>query len=406
MANYTSGKLAFRQKGKIVERIIFIDHPNPDEKITGPCVVDGWTVSPDASESIQIKVNGKAHSVHTVPRPDVEADHPGRNGKGFIFFLDPHPEINEYFIEFCIGNVKREILVKLDSETLRKAKSAIDIRAKHKSFLKTILACAQCRMPIGDSSIEGRIWACENCGENFDCRMGLDLIPESYEGKANIQFQGAICSHGYDQHVTDVIERVSQANGMVLDCGAGWRHAIHPNVITTEILRYPSTDVVSVGEKLPFQDESFDAVISLHVLEHVENPFVCAKELIRVLKPGGTIVACTPYIVGVHGFPFHFFNPTPSGLHALFGKYVDNAEISIPPVAHPVVALKELLRVYAEHFNETDRIEFRNTKIGDLMDYDTDDLLSNHLTKSFYESGMSTLAANYMITARKSEHSH
>jgi SAM-dependent methyltransferase len=119
---------------------------------------------------------------------------------------------------------------------------------------------------------------------------------------------------------------------------------LRENVITTEILRYPSTDVVAVGEHLPFRDATFDAVISLHVLEHVKNPFICASELARVPKPGGTLYAVTPYVVGVHGFPFHFFNPTPSGLRAIFEGKLFDADVSVPRPSHAVIAAKGFAR--------------------------------------------------------------
>lgn len=41
------------------------------------------------------------------------------------------------------------------------------------------------------------------------------------------------------------------------------------------------------GEHLPFEDCSFDAVICVDVLEHVENPSSAIAEISRVLKPRG-----------------------------------------------------------------------------------------------------------------------
>ena len=41
-------------------------------------------------------------------------------------------------------------------------------------------------------------------------------------------------------------------------------------------------------------DEAFDAVTSSHVLEHVHDPRAFLAEGVRVLKPGGTLVAVTP----------------------------------------------------------------------------------------------------------------
>ncbi len=53
--------------------------------------------------------------------------------------------------------------------------------------------------------------------------------------------------------------------------------------------------VVSDLEKLPFPDNSFDAVTSLWVLEHVHQPNRIFSEISRVLKPGGRFFFETPY---------------------------------------------------------------------------------------------------------------
>ena len=45
----------------------------------------------------------------------------------------------------------------------------------------------------------------------------------------------------------------------------------------------------SVGESLPFPDESFDIVYSANVLEHTENPEKVLLESLRVLRPGGLL---------------------------------------------------------------------------------------------------------------------
>ncbi len=45
---------------------------------------------------------------------------------------------------------------------------------------------------------------------------------------------------------------------------------------------------------VPFADDTFDIIVSSHVLEHLYNPSAAVKELHRVLAPGGLIVVGVP----------------------------------------------------------------------------------------------------------------
>ena len=47
---------------------------------------------------------------------------------------------------------------------------------------------------------------------------------------------------------------------------------------------------------LPYQNECFDAVTCLEVLEHVFNPVNLLKELYRILSPEGQLILTTPNI--------------------------------------------------------------------------------------------------------------
>lgn len=44
--------------------------------------------------------------------------------------------------------------------------------------------------------------------------------------------------------------------------------------------------------ELPFADNVFDIVMTAHVLEHFADPRPALNEMVRVLKPGGLLVAC------------------------------------------------------------------------------------------------------------------
>ncbi len=46
--------------------------------------------------------------------------------------------------------------------------------------------------------------------------------------------------------------------------------------------------------RLPFPDDTFDRIIASEVLEHVSDDQVALEEVLRVLKPGGTLAATVP----------------------------------------------------------------------------------------------------------------
>ena len=78
----------------------------------------------------------------------------------------------------------------------------------------------------------------------------------------------------------------------------------------------PDAPVHADAHALPFPDNTFDTVISLAVLEHVQYPHVVLREAWRVLKPGGRMVASVAYLVPFHGASF--FNMTHYGAFSAF----------------------------------------------------------------------------------------
>ncbi len=78
-------------------------------------------------------------------------------------------------------------------------------------------------------------------------------------------------------------------------------------------------DIVGCVEDLSqFSDEYFDGIFCMEVLEHVQEPFVAAKELTRVLKKGGVLIGSTPFILGVHDLPHDYWRFTENGIRKLF----------------------------------------------------------------------------------------
>ena len=54
------------------------------------------------------------------------------------------------------------------------------------------------------------------------------------------------------------------------------------------------TQTVGSGHAIPFRDDTFDVVLCLETLEHIEDPQSLGREIMRVLKPGAMCMVMTP----------------------------------------------------------------------------------------------------------------
>lgn len=192
----------------------------------------------------------------------------------------------------------------------------------------------------------------------------LDCLPESTRIELDLVATDNVSAHEYDEHARALIAR--HRGGLVLDCGAGLRNTYYPNVVNYEIVAYDTTDVLGAAEHLPFQDATFDAVLSLNVLEHVRDPFAAARELMRVMKPGAELMAVAPFLQPLHGYPHHYYNMTAAGLRNLFTGLGD-VRIDVYGAMRPIWAVNWILQRYAAGLSIEDRAAFEAMTVADLI---------------------------------------
>lgn len=77
--------------------------------------------------------------------------------------------------------------------------------------------------------------------------------------------------------------------GRILELGPG----NSPVPGTDEILEYPEWDADKMA--IPFEDNSFDVIYALSILEHVEKPIDLLREIQRVLTHGGHVNITVPH---------------------------------------------------------------------------------------------------------------
>jgi SAM-dependent methyltransferase len=104
-----------------------------------------------------------------------------------------------------------------------------------------------------------------------------------------------------------VVQRWLTKDSLVLDLGCGrtggierfWKDArlavgIDPDLDSLRDRNNALPVLRSVGDHLPFGDGSFDLVVSVWVLEHLDAPARVFAEAARVLRTGGHFVFLTP----------------------------------------------------------------------------------------------------------------
>lgn len=86
------------------------------------------------------------------------------------------------------------------------------------------------------------------------------------------------------------------ANYVLDELGDMFEEKVGLDVAEDSVTSNTSVDSVVINKTkvLPFDDDFFDSVISLWVLEHIENPRIVFQEVSRVLKSGGMFAFVTP----------------------------------------------------------------------------------------------------------------
>jgi ubiquinone/menaquinone biosynthesis C-methylase UbiE len=128
--------------------------------------------------------------------------------------------------------------------------------------------------------------------------------------------------------IHETVENIlkNESRGLILDVPAGegalavrlknLGFDVRCSDLYTEIFKLPDTEIRrgNLDERLPFDDNSFDYIVCVEGLEHIENPANAMREFARMLKNNGTLIVSVPNIMNIeerlkwlfNGYTSHF----------------------------------------------------------------------------------------------------
>lgn len=106
-----------------------------------------------------------------------------------------------------------------------------------------------------------------------------------------------------NQEISDLFTGIDQENKTILNIGAGRSSDSVRASVSTQIAnliqidreKLKGIDRVADATDLPFEDNSFDIVLFLRVLHHIDDFNQALNEALRVTKSGGAILLSEPY---------------------------------------------------------------------------------------------------------------
>lgn len=149
-------------------------------------------------------------------------------------------------------------------------------------------------------------------GKPLDFNYPLIVEPLSLNKVPQVDFNNVPIPVHLTRELMSYFPKATEQNSLMLDLGCG--PTIPKEVYSRTGFEYvgldyndPRAPILGDAHSLPFQDKSFDFILSLAVLEHLQFPFVGAYEIYRVLKPGGTFIGTLAFLEPFHMDSFYHY---------------------------------------------------------------------------------------------------
>ncbi len=179
-------------------------------------------------------------------------------------------------------------------------------------------ACRQSRLEF-----KGDELTCTSCSSRYPVIEGVPFLfqPEDIDGflqddrrrpplTADASSRSGGAYHWNEYRIEEILPDPAQHPRILLvGCGDGGERpsleTLGFHVTAFDVRRSVGTDFLADAHNLPLQDERFDVVLSMQVLEHLRHPWIAMNEMARVLRPGGWCIGSAAFLKAFHNSYFH-----------------------------------------------------------------------------------------------------
>jgi len=272
-------------------------------------------------------------------------------------------------------------------------------KKRFENYIFPMLKCISCesiQLNRNDEKI-----MCEKCCREYIVNNYIPIMVLDPDVEKIFTYSNdVVAKTSYSDELTELL--MNYDRGPVLDLGSGYNSNIFPDfgTVKLDIFPFPKVDVVGYGEDLPFKPDTFEAIISMSALEHVQNPFLLVHNMKQALAPDGEIYIETAFLQPVHAYPNHYFNMTKQGLEYLCSEF-DKIGSGVHIHQFPSFTLNWILKSWSKKLNGKNREDFLKVTVREILEEYSNNQFSSRWMETFSTEDFEELACGVYYHGRK-----
>ena len=224
-----------------------------------------------------------------------------------------------------------------------------------------------------ESSISNS-FICKRCGSKLKVENGIinyeNTIKSLFELESKNFRDWSIWRQYNFAFLSDIL--LQEGKKSVIELGSGgaqFRELYNDqniDYISIDLEPYQGLSIrIDLTKGIPIKDNSIDIVILNNFIEHFPDTYFILSESLRVLKGGGKVLACVPFLMQAHQVPFDYVRYTYNGLEEVFDR-LGFADIKIKNPVSVSETFFSLIQSSLSHVKQTNlnsRIKVKIIKV-------------------------------------------